>query len=129
MASGAPPHRLVSTARPPLIPPTDPRRLARQIRVTGQVVLLASLLTAGWLAWTEWRRTEPTIEEVLPGSEAAEARQMGEMNGLFARDLWNVWMEVRRPYPSAVLIAGTGLLVFWGCIRLARRHEADAAQS
>jgi uncharacterized membrane protein YphA (DoxX/SURF4 family) len=101
--------------------------MARQLRVTGRLVLVASLLTSGWMAWTEWRRTEPTIEEVLPGTEAAEARQMGQMYGLFIRDLWNLWIDVRRPYPAAVLITASGALVMWGCNRLARRHEADAA--
>jgi hypothetical protein len=113
-------------AKPPLIPPADPRRIARQLRVAGRIILVSSLLTAGWMAWTEWRRTEPTIEEVLPGTEAAEARQMGEMYGLFMRDAWNVWCDVRRPYPASVLIAVSGLLVMWGCSQLARRHDAEA---
>jgi hypothetical protein len=113
-------------AKRPLIPPADPRRIARQLRVTGRVVLVISLLTAGRMAWTEWQRTEPTIEEVLPGTEAAEARQMGEMYGLFMRDVWNVWSDVRRPYPAAGLIACSGLVVMWGCHQLARRHDAEA---
>jgi len=113
-------------APPPLIPPADPRRIARQFRVTGRLVLVISLLTAGWMAWTEWRRTEPTIAEVLPGTEAAEARQMGEMYGLWMRDVWNVWVDLRRPYPFATLIAVSGVLVMWGCNRVARRHDADA---
>jgi uncharacterized membrane protein YphA (DoxX/SURF4 family) len=113
-------------AKPPLIPPADPRRIARQLRLTGRVVLVVSLLTAGWMAWTEWRRTEPTLEEVLPGTQVAEARQMGEMYGLFMRDAWNVWCDVSRPYPAAVIIVASGLLVMWGCSRLARRHDAEA---
>jgi hypothetical protein len=79
------------------------------------------------MAWTEWRRTEPTLEELMPGTEAAEARQMGVMYGLFMRDAWNVWVEVRRPYPAAALISASGLLVLWGCNRLARRHEAEGS--
>jgi hypothetical protein len=117
--------RSLVAVKPPLLPQADPLRIARQLRVTGRIVLVISLLTAGRMAWTEWRRTEPTIEEVLPGTEAAEARQMGEMYGLFMRDAWNVWCDVRRPYPAAVLIASSGLLVTLGCSRLARRHEAD----
>lgn len=78
------------------------------------------------MAWSEWRRTDRTLEEVMPGSDAAEARQVGLMYGLFARDAWDVWMDVRRPYPSAALIATSGLLVWWGSHRLARRHDADA---
>jgi hypothetical protein len=113
-------------ARPPLIPPSDPRRIAKQLRVTGRVVLILSLLVAGRMAWTEWRRTEPTLEELMPGSEAAESRQVGEMNGLFARDVWDTWSEVRRPYPAAALIATSGVLAFWGFSRLARRHETEA---
>src|SRR5579859_6665335 len=113
-------------ARPPLIPPADPRRVARQLRVTGRSLLVISLLVAGWMAWTEWRRSEPTPEELIPGYADAERRQVGEMDGLFARDVWDVWSEVRRPYPAAAIITTSGVLAFWGLNRLARRHEAEA---
>lgn len=113
------------SAPPPLIPPSNPRRIARNLRLFGRVVLVAALIVAGRMAWAEWRRTEPTMEELMPGSEAADARQIGIMDGLFARDVWNVWTDVSRPYPAAVLIAAGGVLVFVGCRRLARRHDAD----
>ncbi len=113
-------------ARPPLIPPADPRRIARQLRVTGRIVLIISLFFAGRMAWTEWRRTEPTLEEAIPGSDDAERRQVGQMYGLFARDVWDVWSDVRRPYSAAAIIATSGVLVLWGLNRLARRHETEA---
>jgi hypothetical protein len=113
-------------ARPPLIPPADPRRIALQLRVTGRIVLIISLFVAGRMAWTEWRRTEPTLEELIPGYDAAERRQVGEMYGLFARDVWDTWSDVRRPYPAAAIIATSGVLVLWGFTRLARRHETEA---
>jgi hypothetical protein len=75
-------------ARPPLIPPADPRRIARQLRATGRIALIISLFVSGRMAWTEWRRTDLTLEEAIPGSDAAERRQVGEMYGLFARDVW-----------------------------------------
>ena len=112
-------------ARPPLIPPADPRRIARQLRVTGRIVLTISLFVAGRMAWTEWRRTEPAPEELIPGYDAAERRQVGEMYGLFARDVWDVWSDVRRPYPAAAIITTSGVLVLWGFNRLARRHETE----
>lgn len=108
------------------MPPPDPRRIARQLRTTGRVVLVICLLIAGRTAWTEWRRTEPTLEELIPGYAAAESRQVGEMDGLFARDVWETWSAVRRPYPAAAVIAAAGVLLFWGCTRLARRHDGDA---
>lgn len=112
-------------ARPPLVPPADPRRIARQLRVTGRIVLIISLFIAGRIAWREWRRTEPTLEELMPGSNAAERRQVGEMGGLFARDVWDTWSDVRRPYPAAAIIATSGVLILWGFNRLARRHDAE----
>ena len=112
-------------AAPPLIPPADPRRIARQLRVTGRIVLIISLFVAGRMAWTEWRRTEPTLAELIPGYDAAERREIGEMDGLFARDVWDTWSEVSRPYPAAGIIAASGVLVLWGCNRLARRHETE----
>ena len=112
-------------AGPPLIPPADPRRIARQLRVTGCIVLVISLCVAGRMAWTEWRRTDPTLEELMPGYAAAESRQVGEMDGLFARDVWDTWSDLRRPYPAAAIIATAGVLVFLGFNRLARRHETE----
>ena len=112
-------------ARPPLIPPADPRRIARQLRVTGRIVLIISLFVAGRMAWTEWRRTEPAPGELIAGYDAAERRQVGEMYGLFARDVWDTWSEVRRPYPAAAIITTLGVLVLWGFNRLAQRHETE----
>ena len=112
-------------ARPPLIPPADPRRIARQLRVTGRIVFIISLFAAGRIAWTEWRRTEPAPEELIAGYDAAERRQVGEMYGLFARDVFGAWSDVRRPYPAAAIIATSGVLVLWGFNRLARRHETE----
>jgi hypothetical protein len=114
-------------AGPPLIPPPDPRRIARQLRVTGRIVLIVCVLAAARMAWTEWRRTEPTPEELIPGYAAAERREVGEMNGLFARDVWDTWSAVSRPYPAAAIIVTAGFLVFWGFTRLARRHETGGS--
>ena len=111
--------------RPPLIPPADPRRIARQLRVTGRIVLFISVLVAGRMVWTEWRRTEPAPEELIHGYAAVERRQVGEMYGLFARDVWDTWSDVRRPYPAAAIITTAGVLVLWGFNRLARRHETE----
>jgi len=116
-------------ARPPLIPPADPRRLARQLRVTGRIVFIISLFVAGRMAWTEWRRPEPAPEELIPGYDAAERRQVGEMYGLFARDLWDAWSDVRRPYPAAAIIATSRVLVLWGFNRLARGTKPRSSRS
>ncbi len=112
-------------AGPPLIPPDDPRRIARQLRASGRIVLILSLFFAGRMAWTEWRRTDLTLEEAIPGSDEAERRQVGEMYGLFARDVWDIWSDVRRPYPAAAIIAASGVLLLCGFNRLARRHETE----
>ena len=51
---------------------------------------------------------KPTLAELIPGYNAAEGREIGEMDGLFARDVWDTWSEVSRPYPAAGIIAGIG---------------------
>jgi hypothetical protein len=112
-------------ARPPLIPPADHRKIARQVRAFGRVILVIALLASCRLVWNEWRRTEPTPEELMPGTEAAEARQVGVMYGLFARDARNVWLDLAQPYPAAAIITVSGTLVLLGCSRLARRHETE----
>jgi hypothetical protein len=108
------------------VEPPDPRRIARQIRLIGAIVLVAGLLAGGWISWHEWYRTEPTIEEVLPGSEAAASRQMGIMYGPLLQDVWDFYREIQQPYIASVLIVATSALVMLGCRRLARRHLEDA---
>jgi hypothetical protein len=113
--------------RPPLIPPVDSRRLARQIRVTGRVVLVISLFAAGWMLWTAWRPNDhPVPDEMIAANTEAERRQVGEMYGLFARDLWDTWSDLQRPYPAAAIFTASGLLIMWGLNRLARRHETES---
>jgi len=112
--------------KPPVVEDPDGRHLARHIRRTGAVVLIACLVTAGWIAWREWRRTEPTVEELLPGTAAAASRQMGLLYGPFVRDLWEVWRGLRRPYPLATIIATSGVIVMLGCSRLATRHDDES---
>ena len=78
------------------------------------------------MLWTAWRPNEDALpEEMIAANAAAERRQVGEMYGLFARDLWDTWSDLQRPYPAAAILATSGVLIFWGLNRLARRHESD----
>jgi hypothetical protein len=78
------------------------------------------------MLWTEWRpNADPLPEEMIAANAAAERRQVGEMYGLFARDLWDTWTDLQRPYPAAAILTTSGALIFWGLNRLARRHETE----
>ena len=100
--------------------------MARRIRWVGVLVLAAGLLTAGRIWWVERHRTEPTIEEVLPGTAARNSRQMGILYGPIVQAVWDFYQELQQPYTEAPLVAVASLIVMIGCFRLAQSHEPHA---
>jgi len=65
------------------------------------------------------------MDELMPGSAAADSRQVGMMYGLLFRDVWQVWREMSQPYNAAMLISAAGVVFMLGCRSLARRHEDE----
>ena len=102
-----------------MVPRLDPRRYARRLRRIGTLVLLLGMLCAAGLYWLETSHAAPGIEELLPGSRAAAARQTGLLYGPGVQSLWEIYQELKQPAGQAFLIATTALVVAALCFRAA----------
>src|SRR5262245_3556007 len=88
-----------------IVPRYDPRRTARRLRAIGVGVFAAGILAAGLTYWLETRYAQPSIEDLLPGSRAAAARQNGLLYGRGIESLLEVYHDLKEPGGQALLIA------------------------
>jgi hypothetical protein len=75
------------------------------------------------------RYAVPTLEELIPGSNAARARQVGIVIGAFGATLLEGWTYLERPGTEAILIVSTAALAALVCFRVAtllERYSDDA---
>lgn len=116
------PKRLVLVRRP------DPRRVPRRLRMMGVVLLVAGVGAAGLVYWIETYRAEPSIEELLPGTTAANSRQVGLLYGHGVQSLWEVYQDLKQPGGQALMVAAVAGLAAAGCFRVAwLRDQPDDA--
>lgn len=101
----------------------DPRRAARRLRAIGLQVLVAGVAAAGVIYWLETSRAEPTIEDLLPGTTAANSRQVGLLYGHGVQSLWEVYQELKRPAGQAAMVAALSAVIAAGCFRVAWLRE------
>ena len=101
----------------------DPRRAARRLRGIGAAVLLAGAIGAGAAYWIGTHRSDPSLEELLPGSTAARARQMGLLYGPAVESMWELYQDMKEPAGQAVTIAALSAIAAAGCFRAAWLRE------
>ena len=99
------------------------RRRAARLRIAGAALLAVALLVAGVRYAIQMRSTEPTLEELIPGSTAARERQVGILIGPFGVSLIQAWEYLQRPGIQALVTVGAGAIVAIGCFRLATLLE------
>ena len=67
------------------------RKQAARLRIAGVLILVFAIVVAGIWYWMETRSATPTLEELMPGSNAARARQVGILIGTFGVSLLQGW--------------------------------------
>ncbi len=110
-------------ARPPHPTADRDRRRAARLRVAGALLLAVALLVAAVRYAVQMRMAEPTLEELIPGSNAARARQVGILIGSFGVSLIEAWDYLQRPGIQAIVTVGAGAIVAIGCFHLATLLE------
>jgi hypothetical protein len=100
-----------------------PRPPGRRLRVVAVVVLLVGFSSAGLVYWLETSMAKPTLEDLIPGTRAADARQVGILYGRLVRSVWEVYQDLKRPAAQGVMIAVISGLVAAGCLRAAWLSE------
>jgi hypothetical protein len=106
-----------------LVEKPDPRRVPRRLRAIGTLVLIAGVIAAAWLYWIDAHRGGQTIEELLPGSTALNARQMRLMYGDSVKFLYDLYQDWKSPAGQALSVAAISTLAAAACFRLAWARE------
>jgi hypothetical protein len=101
-------------------PPTQTRRL-------GASILVASLLGAGGLYWSETCDAETPAGEFLVGYDRQRDHDMGVMYGRGGRDLMNALEALESPAGHFVLMVGAGAIGAGICFHRARLVEDEAS--
>jgi len=110
-------------------PPAPHDRRAVRLRIIGAVLLVFALLVAGVRYAIQIRSAEPTLEEVIPGSNAARERQVGILIGSFGVSLLEAWDYLQRPEIQAIVTVGVGAIAEIACFRVATLLERAPVES
>jgi len=106
-----------------LVPRPDPRRVSRRLRALGTLVLVAGVVAAAWMYWIGTHRAGPTIEELFPGSTAANERQMRLLYGHAVGFLYDLYQDWRSPAGEALTVIALSTAASAACFRLAWARE------
>jgi hypothetical protein len=68
------------------------------------LILVFGLVTAGYVYWIGTHRTEPTLEELLPGSARLTQRQVGVLYGHSGQIVYEWLEDAKRPGAKATMI-------------------------
>ena len=100
------------------------QRRAKQLRITGIVVLTLGIITAGLVYWIGIRNATPDDISML-GFNRAEERQMGQLYGKSGQMVDDWLDDLKQPGTQAVLILIFSAAVFAGCFYFAKLVEIE----
>jgi hypothetical protein len=108
----------------PLLPDST-RWPPRRTRQLGALILVASLLAAGGIYWSETRSAEIPEGQLLAEYDRQRNHDMGVLYGRGGRDLMNALDAVDSPAGHALLTIGAGIVGAGMCLWRARLVEDD----
>jgi hypothetical protein len=92
---------------------------ANRLRFIGSGVLVLGLTAACVFYRVRSQSLAPTMDDLLPGYSARQARQTGILMGGFVVQLLQGADKLREPATQALIIAGASVLVALCCFRVA----------
>lgn len=115
--------------------PLTPHQIAARTRA-GRIRALSSIGFALVLAlavtryFLQTRATGPSVEDLMPGFEAARARQVSILIGSFGESLLEGWRFVQQPDVQAALLIAIAAAAMLLCFRIAWliEHYAGAGR-
>ena len=93
------------------------------------LVLVASLLGAAGLYWSESRSADTAEGQLLAGYDRQRNHDMGVMYGRGGRDIMNALNDLESPLGHAILMIAAGLIGARVCFYRARLVEDDERSS
>jgi hypothetical protein len=82
-------------------------RRRRRVRLIATGIVLAGVLSAGYVYWLGVYRAGPSVEDLLPGSERLTQRQVGMLYGHGGQIVYDWIQDAKSPAGKAsLLVAG-----------------------
>ena len=106
-------------------PVSSARRRARQLRITGVIVLLLGIVSMGVVYWLGTRGPDLSDDLSMVGYNRAQTRQMGQLygkSGLLIEEWSN---DLKQPGTQAIIIAVVSVIIASGCFYFARLLDDD----
>jgi hypothetical protein len=101
------------------------QRRVKQLRRAGACVFASSIVLALIVYRIGIAHREPSVDELLPGTAAAVARQRGIMFGRAGAALFDLFEGFQEPAGYASLVVVIGFVAAAICYQAAHRIEVD----
>ena len=105
---------------------SEVRRRARRYRITGIVLLLLGVVSAGVVYWLGSRAPDFSDDPAMVGFNRAEERQMGMLYGKQGKLIEDLTYALKQPGTQAFLVAAASAVIAAGCFYFARVLEDEA---
>jgi hypothetical protein len=106
-------------------PVSSSKQRARRFRVTGVIVLLLGIVSAGVVYWIGTRSADLSDNPSMLGYDRAETQQMGILYGKSGELIEDWTNDLKQPGTQAIIIAVAATLVAAGCFYFARLLDDD----
>jgi hypothetical protein len=104
-------------------------RRSRRLRITGVLVLLLGLGSAGIVYWLGTRSPDVMDDLSMVGFNKAQRRQMGQLYGKMGLAVEQFIDDLRQPRTQAKIIGAVSILAAAGCFYFARLTGHGAAST
>jgi hypothetical protein len=107
-------------------PVSSARRRARQFRITGIIVLLLGIGSAGVVYWLGTRSADLSDDLSMIGYNKLEERQMEILYGKQGKLIEDLSNNLKQPGTQAGIITAASVIIAASCFYFARLPDYDA---
>jgi hypothetical protein len=100
--------------------PCSTSKRSRRLRITGALVLVLGMVSAGLVYWTGTRSPDVMDDLSMVGFNKAQRRQMGHLYGKMGLAVEQFFDDLKEPATQAKIIVAASIFLAAGCFYLAR---------
>jgi len=99
----------------------------RRVRSIAFAIIALGAITAGYVYWIGVHPTQPSVEDLLPGSRRLTQRQVGLLYGHGGQIVYEWMQDARRPDVKAVIILLGAAIAAYLYVRLSSNDAHESA--
>ncbi|HEY5296875.1 MAG TPA: hypothetical protein VIK59_03025 [Verrucomicrobiae bacterium] len=92
-----------------------PHRRAKQLKITGIVILVLGISAAGILYWMRTRAADLSGDLSMAGYDKPETRQMEMLYGKSGEMMEDLSNELKKPGAQAIIVLAVSGIIAFGC--------------